>query len=90
MKKVNRNNMIYHLSKESFNFKIFRTTSSFGENIYNDKITINEADQEQADLVEYIWNFNIKARKKYINDKEKKKNVLNTVKNLYDGRELVC
>ena len=53
------------------------------------KITINEADYEQADLVEYILNFNNKTRPKNKDDKKNKKNVLNTAKDLYDGRELV-
>ena len=88
-KKVNRNNMILYSSKESFDFNAFKTTRSFGENIYSGKITINEADQEQADLLEYILNFNNKARPKNKNDKKNKRNVFNTAKNLYEGRELV-
>ena len=35
------------------------------------KITINEADHEQADLVEYIVNFNNKTRPKNKDDKKK-------------------
>ena len=46
--------MVYHSSKESFDFN----EGYFGENIYSGKITINEADLEQADLLEYILNFN--------------------------------
>ena len=61
-RKVNRNNMIYYSSKEPFDFNAFKTIRSFGENIYSGKITINQADQEQADLLEYILNFNNKAR----------------------------
>ena len=72
--------MIYYSSKEPFDFKIFITIRSLG------KITINEADQEQADLVEYILNFNNNPRPK---NKYDKKNVLNNAKNLYDGREFV-
>ena len=56
--------MIYYSSKEPFDFNAFKTIRSFGENIYSSKITINEADQEQADLLEYILNFNNKARPK--------------------------
>ena len=41
------------------------------ENIYSGKFTINEADQEQADLVEYILNFSNKARPKNRDDKKK-------------------
>ena len=83
-KKVNRNNIIYYLSKELFDFRIFKTIRSFGHDIYSNKITINEADQEQSDLVEYIWNFNNKAKddKKYIY-------ILISTQNLYYGRELV-
>ena len=62
--------MIYYSSKEPFDYKTFKTIRSFGENIYNDKITINEANQEQADLVEYILNFNNKARPKSKHNKK--------------------
>ena len=78
--------MIYYSSKEPFDFKIFITIRSFGENIYSGKITINEADQEQVDLVEYILNFNNNTRPK---NKYDKKNVLNNATNLYDGRKFV-
>ena len=72
-KKVNRNNIIYYSSKEPFNFNVFKTIRSFGENIYSGKITINEANQEQADLLEYILNVNNKARAKNKDDKKKLK-----------------
>ena len=78
--KVNRNNMVYYSSKEPFDFRIFKTIRSFGDDIYSSKIKINEADREQADLVEYILNFNNKARPKYKDDKRDKRNVLNTAK----------
>ena len=62
--KVNRNNMVYYSSKEPFDFRIFKTIRSFGDDIYSSRITINEADQEQTDLVEYILSFDNKARLK--------------------------
>ena len=89
-KKVNRNNVIYYSSKEPFDFRMFKTIRSYGDDIYSSKITINEADQYQSDLVEYILNFNNKTRPKNEDDKKRqKKNILNNAKNLYDGRELV-
>ena len=75
--------MIYYSNKEPFNFNAFKTTISFGENIYSGKITINEADQGQADLLEYILNFSNKIRPKNKDDKKNKRNVFNTAKNLY-------
>ena len=71
-KKVNRNNMIYNSSKEPFDFKTFKIITSFGENIYSGKITINEANEEQADLINDILNFISKARPKSKDDKKKK------------------
>ena len=53
--------MIYYSSKGPFDFRIFKTRS-FGDDIYNSKIRINEADQELADLIEYTLNFNNKVR----------------------------
>ena len=41
--------------------------------MYSRKITIKEADQAQADLAEYILNFNIKARPKNKGDKKTRK-----------------
>ena len=70
-KKVNRDNMIYYSSKEPFDFRMFKTIRSFGDDIYSSKITINKADQEQSDLVEYILNFNNKTRPKNKDDKKK-------------------
>ena len=81
--------MIYYSSTEPFDFRIFTTIRSFGEDIYSAKITINEAGQEQADLVEYIVNFNYKTKPKNKDDKKHTKNVFIATQNLYYGRELV-
>ena len=66
---------------------MFKTIWSFGDDIYSGKITINEADQEQSDLVEYVLNLDRKARPKNKDDK-KYIYILNTAQNLYGGREL--
>ena len=79
--------MIYYSSKEAFDFRMFKTIRSFGDDIYSGKITKNEADQEQSDLVEYVLNLDQKARPKNKDDK-KKIYILNTAQNLYGGREL--
>ena len=68
--------MVYYSSKELLDFRIFKTIRSFADDIYSSKITINKADQEQSDLVEYIQNFNNKTRPKNKDDKKKKKILL--------------
>ena len=73
-KKISRNNMIYYSNKETSDFNAFKTIKSFGVNVYSGKITINEADQEQADLLEYILNFiNIDTPKNKDDKKKQKK-----------------
>ena len=88
-KKVNRDNMIYYSCKEPFDFRMLKTIRPFGDDIYSSKITINEADQEQSDLVEYILNFNNKTRPKIKDNKKSKKYILNSAHNLYHGTESV-
>ena len=69
MKKSQQKQYDYcYSSKETFNFNEFKTIRSFGENIYSGKITINEVNQEQAGLSEYITNFNNKTRPKNKNE----------------------
>ena len=80
--------MIYYSSEEPFNFITFKTVRSFGENIYSGKNTINEANKEQADSLEYILNFNNKARPKNKDDKKIKEMFLIQQKK-YEGRESV-
>ena len=64
--------MIHYSSKEPFDFITFKIVRSFGENIYSGKNTINKANKEQADSLEYILNFNNKARPKNKDDKKVK------------------
>ena len=66
--------MTYYSSKEPFDFKTFKTIRSFGENVYSGKITVTEANEEQADLMEHV--FNNKARPKNKNDKKIKEMLL--------------
>ena len=65
--------MVYYSSKEPFDFRIFKTIRSLGDDTYNSEITINEADQEPSGLVEHILNFNNKAKPKNKDDKKTKK-----------------
>ena len=53
--KVISYNLFYELSKQIYDFKIFKTIRSFGDSIYYHKIyEIHEANLEQVYLLEYI------------------------------------
>ena len=85
--KVIKDNLFYESSKHIYDFKMFKTIRSFGDSIYNQKIEIRKANQDQADLLEYIFSFNNKTKPR--SNEDKKNDVFDSTKNLYEGRELV-
>ena len=69
-------------------FQQFETIRSFGDSIYIGKISIDEADMDQTNLLVNIVDFNNKSRPRSREDKDKKRNIINSVNALYEGREL--
>ena len=69
-------------------FQQFETRRSFGDSIYIGKISIDEADMDQTNLLVNIVDFNNKSRPRSREDKDKKRNIINSVNALYEGREL--
>ena len=55
-----------------FDLKQYETTRSFGESIYSGKIRIDEAENDQTNLLENIVNFDSKYRPRSKEDKVKK------------------
>ena len=45
---VDIENLYYKKNKYTYNFQSFRTTSTFGRDIYNGAITKEEADEDQS------------------------------------------
>ena len=60
---VDRGNLVHSTNKCTYNFKIFHTINTFGREIYNGKITLKEADEDQSSLLVEIMNFKKKKRK---------------------------
>ena len=61
--------MFHELSKHIYDFKVFKTVTSFDNSIYNHKIEIHETNQEQADILEHILRFNKQTKTR--SDEEK-------------------
>ena len=61
----------YERKKYVYDFQIFETVRSFGDNIYNDKISIKEAEMVQTNLLENILDFSNKSRPRSKKDKER-------------------
>ena len=88
-KNVDREKLISKTNEYTYSFENFQTIKTFGRDIYEGKITIEEADEYQANLLDEIMSFkkNTKPR-----SREKKQEKLIVLKNLYkfwEGREKV-
>ena len=68
-KNVDREKLVYEAGKHKYDFRKFNTIRTFGEDIYEGKITLEEADEDQSDLTDKINEFNKKRRPK--SDKKK-------------------
>ena len=71
-KNVNREKLFYKSNKNTYNFKEFQTIRTFGEDIYNGEISLDEADEYQSDLVDKINDF-IKETKPHTKEEKKEK-----------------
>ena len=54
-------------------FRNFKTIRTFGEDIYEVGITIEEADEDQSNLADKIKNFSDKTRPKSLEKKTRKR-----------------
>ena len=59
---VDRENIVYRANKYICNFKNFRTTKTFGRDIYNSKITFKKAEEDQSSVLVEIMNFKSKIK----------------------------
>ena len=53
-KTIDREKIVYRASKYTYDFRNFRTVRTFGRDIYEGKISLEEADEDQSDLVNEI------------------------------------
>ena len=88
-KTVDRENFIYKASEYTYSFKNFQTIKTFGRDIYNGKITLKKADNDQANLLVEIMNFKNQVKPKNPDKKQQKKDFLKNLYNFFEGRETV-
>ena len=75
--------------KYTYDFKNFQTTNTFDRDIYNVKITLKEADEDQSSFLVENINFKSKIKPKNPEKKQKKEDVLRNLYTLFEGRERV-
>ena len=88
-KNVDKEKLFYKSNKKKYNFKHFQTIRTFGEDIYNGEITLEEADNNQSNLLNEIKNFKYKTEPKSDKKRQEKENVEKNLYNFYEGREMV-
>ena len=55
-KNVDREKLVYKTNEYTYSFKNFQTIKTFGRDIYEGKITIEEVDEYQSDLLAEVMN----------------------------------
>ena len=70
---VDREKLIYKTNEYTCSFKNLQIIKTFGQDIYEGKITIEEANEYQTDLLAEIINFRKKTKPKNQEKKQEKK-----------------
>ena len=71
--RIKRKDLKYETNRYKFYFRQFETRRSFGDSIYNGKISLDEVEMEQTNLLENIVDFSNKSRPRLKKDKDKTK-----------------
>ena len=71
-KTVDREQLVYRASEYIYSFQNFRTIT-FGRDIYNEEITLKEAEEEQSNLLNKIRNFSDKTKPEDEEEKTERK-----------------
>ena len=81
--------MAYKGTNKTYDFRNFKTISTFGNEIRNNIISLDTANIEQTNLLSYIYDFTEKAKPRNPAQKKLRSDVLDSVTSLVQGREMV-
>ena len=83
-KNVGREKLVYETSEYTYSFKNFQTITFFGRDTYEGKITIEETDKYQTDLLAEIMNFRKNTKWRSQEKKQEKETVLENLYNFWE------
>ena len=86
-KNVDREKLLYKASENTYDFRIFNTIRTFGEDIYIGKITSEESDEDQSDLAVEINKFIKETKPKNYDKKQEKKIVIKNLRDFFNERK---
>ena len=81
--------LIYKTNQYTYSFENFQTIKTFGRDICEGKIIIEEADEYQANLLVEIMNFKKNTKSRNRGKKQEKEIVLKNLYDFWQGREKV-
>ena len=81
--------MVYKGTNKTYDFRNFKTIRAFGNEIRNNIISLDTANIEQASLLSYIYDFTKKTKPRDPEQRKLRSEVLNSVTELVNGREMV-
>ena len=81
--------MVYKATNKTYDFRKFKTIHAFGNEIGNNVINDDIANDEQNELINYIEKFSRSTKPNNPESKKLKKEVLNSALALLQGREMV-
>ena len=87
--KQNEKKLLYDTHKYTYDFRTFNTIRTFGKDIYNGKITLEEADEDQSYLADDIKEFIKKTKPKKYDKKQERKTVIKNLHNFLNARKMV-
>ena len=70
-KTIGREKLVYKATEYTYDFRNLRTIRTFGRDIYEGRISLEKADEDQSNLMNEIRNFNTKRRPQ--NDDKKRR-----------------
>ena len=88
-KNVDREKLVYKTNEYTYSFKNIQTIKTFGRDIYEGKIMIEEADKYQTDLLVEIMNFRKNTKPRSQEKKQEKETVLENLYKFWEGREKI-
>ena len=88
-KNVDRDEMVYKSTSKIYDFRGFKTIRTYGNEIGNNVISLAAANVEQATLLTHIQDFIKNTKPQDPEQKKMKSDVLNSVRALVKGRELI-
>ena len=86
-KNKDREKLIYEINEYTYSFRNFQTITTLGRDIYEGKITIEEVNEYQTDLLAEIMNFRKNTKSKSEEQKQENEIVLENLYNFFEGRE---